>query len=410
MKKRIAALALLCCMMLACFPANALAADGGYSISSIGYETNMILVTLTAPGASRLVVSAHTTDGRMVAARAASISASAAPQTIRVPAPVEESGTYVFKAYLLDAGTFVPLCASKQDRKALTLTEYRLVRVRIAEEWNDLYYSDNRANLPVEVNGAVLLNDARDFAQTFEPQDYSVAQRGGGDALLYSYDAAGNLTNIAQYYRYDVLGTATQVANDAYTYDGAGKVTSVQHDVWLPLGYREERSLLTKYTTTATYTYDGRGNPTAVTSAGGDATWGANYKYQDTLQYDADNRAVSLSRRYTESGGIINVSVAYGANGLPAQETVNRFGGSNLTKTFYYDANGNLTKTVMNDSYETTTTYTYDAFGHQLTARDGTFASECTYDANGNLATFRRWYADNPSNAVVFYFDYEIVP
>jgi len=209
----------------------------------------------------------------------------------------------------------------------------------------------------------------------------------------YTYDAAGNLTQIT-----DALGNKT-----IKTYDTLGRIKTELS----PLGL------------TTTYTYDANGNVLTRIEQG---VGGINYKTTNT--YDANDNLLSttdpllhvtnytydnLNRKTKESytvGGVPYVrSFAYDAIGRLKTVTNERGFATqthytarsqvkykvdpllNTTVTYTYDNNGNV-KTVK-DAENRTVTTTYDALNRKTQTTDSKGnVQKWTYNAAGQIATY----------------------
>jgi RHS repeat-associated protein len=140
----------------------------------------------------------------------------------------------------------------------------------------------------------------------------------------YGYDAAGNLTSVT-----DANGNSTQTTGDgstAYTYDHAGRLTSIDYSDSTP---------------DVTYTYDAAGNRTQMTDGAGTKTYA----------YDSVNRLTQVTR-----------------------------GSDSFAYT--YDLAGNLTRRTYPDS--TVVDYTYDDDSRMATVTSGGQTTGYSYDAAGN--------------------------
>lgn len=177
----------------------------------------------------------------------------------------------------------------------------------------------------------------------------------GSHVVTYGYDAAQNLTSLKDWlshttsYGYDNTNRPASITrpngvNTIFGYDNAGHVTTINHDG--PGG------ALGHYT----YTYDGAGNRTSVTSGAG----GESY----TL-----DKLGRLTKATYPNGDVI--SYTYDAASNRKSITVN-----GTTTNATYDAANELATNAA-------TTYTYDAAGNQLTAGSSSFA----WDSTGHLAS-----------------------
>ncbi len=191
-------------------------------------------------------------------------------------------------------------------------------------------------------------------------------QDGAGNLMvLYSYDAAGQLTG-------RVTGNS---ASTAYTYDAAGRATEI-------LNRNADSTIASRYG----YTYDA--NSQVVQEATSDGTWAYGYDASGqltTAAFASTNPNIanqSLSYTYDAAGNRVSqtvngVTTAYSTNALNQYTQV---GGT----SYSYDADG---RTITKTDSTGTTTFGYDADGHLVaeTGPGGTFAY--SYDALGNLAS-----------------------
>lgn len=192
--------------------------------------------------------------------------------------------------------------------------------------------------------------------------------------IEYTYDAAvltsrrdenGVLFNIehdrnfAAKRMYDGLGNYT-----SFTYDGAGKMTSVRD----PLG------------NVSTYSYDGNGNQTGITNPLGQSK---------TFQFDTRN----LPSRYTDQHGNVTdflhdgnrfLLYVWGPPGAPSPQNP---GGSG--PGYQYDKLGRLSAKYSGTN-KVEQTYTSDGQLHQI-LHNNVLAGTFSYDSAGNLSGFTDW-------------------
>lgn len=254
----------------------------------------------------------------------------------------------------------------------------------------------------------------------------------GGQALSYSYDAAGNLASSADAdgntttYTYDgnhnLLqatgpggqalqtlqynsdgrlvavtngdGQTTQISSDVpgqqqtvtdpsgkltavYTYDDQGDLVRVdlafggQTLTWT---YQYDSSgrpvkVVDPLGRTTTATYDAAGDPLTITDAAGGTT---------TLTYNSLGEPTSI----TDANGTVVLTATYNSAGNLTSAL--RADGSSMSGT--YDSAGNLTKVV--DSAGNTTTFAYDSAGNVTQATDPSgHTSNATFDASGRLTS-----------------------
>ena len=191
----------------------------------------------------------------------------------------------------------------------------------------------------------------------------------------YTYDAAGQVTGITNTRTATVSGTANLVSGYHYNYDAAGQRTSATRTIG-------GQPLLTN-----TYAYDPLGRLTAATSSDPQAPADANA----TWAYD------NAGNRITQT---IHGAVATTYTYDPADQL-----SSDGTRTYTWDADGNLTarrtsiggQTLATYAWDPanrvtsqtaagqTTSYTYDGGGRRVTKTDPTGTSTYLYDGGDLL-------------------------
>ena len=163
----------------------------------------------------------------------------------------------------------------------------------------------------------------------------------GINTITVDYDSKGNLTSTT-----DALG------NDIdYTYDTKGQLTSVTDEIGVYMNM----------------TYDSEGNVVSATNGAGTTS---------QFTYDSDGNCTSKTLTYT------------GAEGLKT-----------VTEQYFYDAAGNLTKTIDSDGNVITTEY--NSMGKVSSAKDekGRITSY-DYDDFGNLVKIT--YPDNTTESFTY--------
>ncbi|GAB3955626.1 DNRLRE domain-containing protein [Streptomyces sparsus] len=214
----------------------------------------------------------------------------------------------------------------------------------------------------------------------------------GGVTQQRTYDATGNLT------RATGSGAEADTGTDTFTYDLAGRLTSVS----APGGtnsytYDDRGNLLSSEgpSGSATFTYDADSRPTARTDAAGETTFG--YDTAGRLTSAADP-LTGTTQGYGYNAASQPTSVTYGTGGaarslsydglgrLSADTLKNPDGDTTASLRYAYDAGDRLTgKTTAGTAGAGEHTYTYDRADRLTgwTAPDGT-ETPYTWDAAGN--------------------------
>lgn len=184
----------------------------------------------------------------------------------------------------------------------------------------------------------------------------------GGQAIDYVHDANGNLTGIAS-------GTVSM----SYVYDQLDRLSTLStpeglHRYYYDLGSNQVRSIAPNGVTTDS-TFDSRDRVTrlAHSTSGGTAleTFVSTY---------------SPAGRLTQSGQVDGSIERFGYDSRGRLISENRTGTNPFTRSYVYDAVGNLLQATRNGI---TTAYTYN--NNDQLVSDGT--ASFAYDANGNLVT-----------------------
>ena len=230
-------------------------------------------------------------------------------------------------------------------------------------------YTYNQANNPTEAR--VFINGVQ---QQHNRYAYDQSQRlscviGSGSPTIFNYDAHGNRIRETQNgtaqttYTYNLANLITRVTNTTsrfdYTYYLDGNIQSV-NDTRAnatrssTYTYDPARRLIRETDTSTipqapsmsmTYSFDARGNRTALTATGSE-------NYHIGYTYDQLNRLLTETRTGTEAG---HITYAHDRNGNQTQKTTN-----SQTETRTYNALNQLTN-LTNPS--TTATYTHRADG-----------------------------------------------
>ena len=190
-----------------------------------------------------------------------------------------------------------------------------------------------------------------------------------GDASAFTYDADGNITQMADLtdgttqYTYDDLNRLTQITMPngegtvGYTYDAAGRVASITYPGGSTVSYVYDAagrmSTVTDGANVTTYTYNAAGQLATMTDPNGIV---AAYGYDDY------GRLTDLG--YTKAGATVTAfHYTLDANGNRTQMVVTRPSGS-ATYGYAYDAQNRLVQATYPDG--SVVTYTYDANGNRL--------------------------------------------
>jgi RHS repeat-associated protein len=221
-------------------------------------------------------------------------------------------------------------------------------------------------------------------------------QNGAGKTTTYGYNADGQVSGIT----YPLPSTATWATSDtvSYGYDNADTLTSVtdfdNHQITIGNtadGLPNSVALGATGDTVAT-TYDNTDSPSAITLKNSASTL-------ESFTYSDSPAGTILTETDTPTSLQSPASYTYDAQGrvtsdTPGSGTTNSYGfdaSSNLATlpnggTGVYDNAGELTSKSLSGS---TTSYTYDADGEELTATQGsTTESSATWNGAGQLATY----------------------
>ncbi|HZU11738.1 MAG TPA: DNRLRE domain-containing protein [Chloroflexota bacterium] len=260
---------------------------------------------------------------------------------------------------------------------------------------------------------------------------YTNKDGSAGPSIGYSYDADGNLlamtdaTGTTDYY-YDALNreiseilpgkssactdSAGHAATICYGFDGVGNLTSetdaggqvsyaynaddTLHSLTDPAGTtnfgydadQQRTSIQFPNGITESMSYDGAGDLTKIAATGCTTGTCPSSTYTYTT---SSGQATSLRHCVTNAAGTITQYNYDLSNRLSSVWTVGSCGATSALTTPYsytYDANGNITQTVVNG---TTTTLTYDAANEMTASGSNTFS----YDSDGNETGTSSGYA-----------------
>ncbi len=192
-------------------------------------------------------------------------------------------------------------------------------------------------------------------SSTYNDDDQLASVSSGGATTGFAYDAAGDLTSTT-------LPSGTGTTQDR-TYDAAGRLTEVET--------LAGSAIISKFAAT----FDAVGNPTEIATTRGSSTTDAAYTYS------ADNRVTGYCPGATScSGASDSIGYTYDPVGDLTQQV--RTGVSDPgTTNDSYDTNNELTSAAVVGG--STTDYTYNANGDQITAGSGSM----TYDLAGQVTS-----------------------
>ncbi len=242
------------------------------------------------------------------------------------------------------------------------------------------------------------------YSYTYHPSGLTATRTidgplsGTGDAIIYIYDAQGNLTyvqnslgHLISYSNYNGLGqpgrvTGVNGAVTDYTYDGRGRVKTVTR-------------IVSGQPSTTTYSYAANGLLQSVTFPDGVVE---SYEYDSARRLTATNRPGSagtmerLVYAYNNASQVIQAStytVISGISTLVSRSYTDydelgrvkaRRGNNGQNIRYGYDENNNLT--TITDSLNRITTMAYDALGRRLTSTDPLGAvTRFEYDAGDRI-------------------------
>lgn len=209
----------------------------------------------------------------------------------------------------------------------------------------------------------------QDAVETYDAQGrlLRLTNRAGLSQTL-AYDAQGNLLSVT-----DPVGRTLRFDNDAqgrvvaltdpagrayaYTYDANDNLTSVTYPDGSVRAYLYEDAAFPHALTGlidengarfATWTYDGSGRAVSSTHAGGIDKTSVGYDFSNGATTVTDARGHALLYSYLTAYGVAHTLHA----------TKPAVGGGNVTNSWFYDANGNISSYI--DYRNLRTDYTYD--------------------------------------------------
>lgn len=211
---------------------------------------------------------------------------------------------------------------------------------------------------------------------------------GLGRAMVYSYDPTQNKVRIndpegrweSGTYDFRSLLTAYTNADGTTTiaYDRLGRKTSVTdpNNKVITYAYDDPGRLLSvtdPMGEVITYEYDDSDNMTRMTTRVRDAL-GQHIDRLTTYAYDELNRRLSVTLPDLQGTGLTSSSFTYDANG----NQVTRTDGKGQTTNYVYDSMGRLFQVLYSSGAEVS--YTYDGVGNPLTMRDSAGTTTWRYD------------------------------
>jgi RHS repeat-associated protein len=213
----------------------------------------------------------------------------------------------------------------------------------------------------------------------------------GGVELVHTYDEMGQLT------RSSGTGAETATQDRTYSYDLAGRVTSLSGPGGTNALAWDDRGLLTSVTGpsgNSSFTYTADGNPKTRTDAAGTTTYG--YDNAGRLSTIVNpTTGIQQTLGYNQLSNVDKVT--YGANGntrhlgydslqrLTTDELKSSTDASIAKIAYGYDDNSNLTsKTTTGFTGSAANTYTYDLANRLTSWNNGNTNTLYEYDKSGN--------------------------
>lgn len=211
--------------------------------------------------------------------------------------------------------------------------------------------------------------------------------------LDYTYSPQGQVLTQAQ-----KIGASAIAFNQAYAYDGLGRLTSMTYPGGVTVGYSYAYGRLDAMTATVGGTTTTVASSTEYEPFGPASGWAYGNGLNRGFNYDADGRLTGVS---TGTATTVLQSLTYGfdtnnrvtavTNGINASLSQN-FGYDELSRltsssgpfseTWAYDANGNRTQRVRSGQ---ATVYTTPTANNRLASLSGNQNRNFSYDDNGNI-------------------------
>lgn len=197
-----------------------------------------------------------------------------------------------------------------------------------------------------------------------------------GQPTGWSWNLPGGSTAIPATRSYNTAGQLTATEFSSYQYDAAGRIASVNQNLWQPASTNPQDSTLTQATSTWTVQYSPAGRIIGFTRA----TGSGNPADSATFQYDANGNRTASTREVAGT----STSRSYGGDAshnrlLGFAQTTSAGGNTATTNvTYQYNSAGDL----LGDGL---TSYQYDSEGRMESAStgQGTDAPQTKYAHNG---------------------------
>ncbi|OGG50387.1 hypothetical protein A2704_05625 [Candidatus Kaiserbacteria bacterium RIFCSPHIGHO2_01_FULL_54_36b] len=226
---------------------------------------------------------------------------------------------------------------------------------------------------------------------TYDSLNRVISTQAGATTTTYSFDAAGRLTSVAHNgiststYSYDVRDRVTQVTNPfgatvQYLYNALDDLTKIT--------YPDSKTVQNQFNAAGQVTQqtDWTGGATAYTYTAFSALSTTTLPNGVTIkrEYDTTNRLATTT--YKNSSQVVLFRQAYvrDARGFVTQMTEDGTAASTTVTTYQYDLAGRLTNTA---STAINKTYGYDAVGNLTTLGSGTATTTYNYSIDDELAT-----------------------
>src|SRR3990172_2084974 len=205
-------------------------------------------------------------------------------------------------------------------------------------------------NYTEDYKGNILSENSTSYG--YDALNRLVSWNQGGTTTTYTYDDAGNLTEVKENgspvktYAYNA---ANQIINGGYSYDTNGNMTSDGTYTYIYDGENRLKEVKQGANTVASYTYDYMGRRTSSTQSG------------STTYYHYDGWNVVAE---TNSSGVTTATYTYDNRNQPVSMTR----GAN-TYYYQYNAHGDVVS-LTNTSGQIVNTYEYDPWGKVLSSNE----------------------------------------